>query len=29
MGHMWIGVTELTQEQYDQLVAERQRQVSP
>lgn len=29
MGHMWIGVTTLTQEQYDQLVAEREGQVSP
>jgi len=28
MGHMWIGVTELTQEQYDREVAERARQVS-
>jgi len=28
MGHLWIGVTELTQEQYDRLVAERARKVS-
>ena len=28
MGHMWIGVTDLTQEQYDRLVAERARKVS-
>jgi hypothetical protein len=28
MGHMWIGVTELTQEQYDRLLAERQNTVS-
>ena len=28
MGHMWIGVTDLTQEDYDRLVAERQNTVS-
>jgi hypothetical protein len=28
MGHMWIGVTDLTQEQYDRLRAERDRLVS-
>ena len=28
MGHMWIGVTSLTQEQYDRLLAERERTVS-
>jgi mono/diheme cytochrome c family protein len=29
MGHMWIGVTDLTQEQYDKLVAEKEQTVSP